>query len=344
MVRECDGPVSWSILWVVRDIGWHDGSLACRWAAEVMARAGISVTVQPLKPPVGPEIVWPAAIKVNSPVAQSRWGRSQRRRLSDLATSFDRVLCDMDFETEFHLLESLNANSRTCLITCQPDIPEQASPSWYERVDRIVALSRTAYRAVAHAGLVLESRLWLVPPLVDWGIHQSIDWPFDRERPVVCVAGVIGPTKGLEVVSNALTVLNDRGRRWGLLVLGDGTDRLRLEAYAQALGVDAAFVPNVEHWGAWIRRAQILVAPQFRDGMAFEVDAARLVGTPVAGTGLSAIEERIDSTGVDHLMDQSTVMGLVDLLENMSHPDRMPQIPSAGDRLESWLEALDING
>ena len=333
-----------SFLWIIGDAGWNEGSLACRWACEVLRNAGYPVTVQPLKPPAGPPIPWPSSINVAPPLMAGRqWLRPRQGTLARLMSSFDRIVSDMDLRTEFQVLECLDPSARAYLFARQADIPGVVDVSAYARFDGVLTISRMGYRAVFSRRPVLESRLWLLPPLVDWGLWRALERApiFDTAGPVLAVAGVLNATKGLDALINAVTVLRDRGRVFSLMVLGDGPDGARLRAYAQTLGIHAHFVSQPSGWGAWIKRANLLVAPQFQDGMAFDVDAALAVGTPIVATALPVIEERLPDLARDRLMKDPTVMNLVELLETPRVYESMPPIVGP-ERLNAWLSAFSV--
>jgi glycosyltransferase involved in cell wall biosynthesis len=332
--------VSPSLLWVVHDVGCNPGALAAYWGSAILGESGWRVMVQPLVAPLGPPLSgdWQ---HVNVPLSPRpmRWTTKAKTALQSVISSFDRILCDQDFETERRVLEVANGRANVYLLGRQTRPPAPSHRALYAQLDGILTVSRVAYAQFAQSNVVLASRLHCLPPLVNWR-EKPGQRPRMEHGLTAVTAGIVDSLKGLDLVLNALGVLRDQGFSAALTVLGDGPERTRLEVYARALGVRVQFVPRWSGWANWIAGSDCLLAPQFDDSLAFDVDAAVSLGVPVIGHALPVVVERASVQPEALLLDDMSVMAIVDALQGRKRRPLLHATPA--DRLEPWVRALTL--
>ena len=146
-------------------------------------------------------------------------------------------------------------------------------------------------------------------PPEPWGVNPPDEVP-DGARVLVAIAR-LAPQKGIDVAVRALTTLPEDTV---LVVLGEGPERVPLEALAQELGVASRFflpgrVPDVS---AWLRRATVLVHPARWEGFGLGVLEAMLAGLPVVASGVSSLPELVvdGETGVLVRPDDPSALAL----------------------------------
>jgi len=208
----------------------------------------------------------------------------------------------------------------------------------YRQADAVVAISD----GVASG---LTTRFHLDPTRVRT-IHNAADVERIRARagvapasapdgPFVVAAGRLDHQKGFDVLLRAFTS-RIAMRGWSLVILGEGTERQRLEALARTLGVaDRVRLPGfVDNPWAYFARASLFVCSSRWEGFGNVIIEALACGVPVVATDCDFGPREIlrhgdtgwlvrvgDADALGHAMEQ--------LLDN---PARAAQLASAGAR------------
>lgn len=141
--------------------------------------------------------------------------------------------------------------------------------------------------------------------------------------------------KGIDTVIQALPVLVTKVPNLQFEIIGDGSDRPRLEAMARSLGV----APHVRFLGrvsdeelcAAYQRCDIYVMPSGAEGFGFVFIEAMAYGKPVVAARAAATPEvvRDDKTGI--LVEYGNVPQLVDALAKLlTDPDCRKRMGAAG--------------
>ena len=139
---------------------------------------------------------------------------------------------------------------------------------------------------VVHYGLDELPRPWAEnPPLP----------PTEGTRVLLCVAR-LAEQKGVDVAIRALPAIRSEHPDTVLLVLGEGTERARLERLAESLGVDeAVLLPGrVGDVAAFYRRAELLVHPVRWEGFGLALLEAMLAARPVVASSVASAPEIVE--------------------------------------------------
>jgi glycosyltransferase involved in cell wall biosynthesis len=123
-----------------------------------------------------------------------------------------------------------------------------------------------------------------------WGENPPDDVPAEA-RVLLSVARLV-EQKGVDVAIRALASLP---KDTVLVVLGEGTERPRLLALAEELGVGGrVFLPGRQpDVAAWLRRTSVLVHPARWEGFGLGVLEAMLAGLPVVASDVSSLPELV---------------------------------------------------
>jgi glycosyltransferase involved in cell wall biosynthesis len=156
------------------------------------------------------------------------------------------------------------------------------------RADRIVAITEALKRFnVERVGLPAD-KIDVVPygldePPAAWGENPPLEL---TDGPLVACICRLVPQKGVDVAVRALAGLDTT-----LIVLGEGSERPRLEALASELGVRLVLPGRVPDVAAVLRRASALVHPVRWEGFGLALLEAMLCGLPVVASRVSSVPE-----------------------------------------------------
>jgi glycosyltransferase involved in cell wall biosynthesis len=149
--------------------------------------------------------------------------------------------------------------------------------------------------------------------------NTSPAWPplgRDDEFRLACVARLDPPSKGQDILFEALAGPSWAARRWRLYLYGEGPMRNSLERLVQHLGLSdrvvfAGYV-SVEH--IWASN-HVLVMPSRFEGLPLTIVEAMLCGRPVVATDVAGNSEVIEDGVTGFLADAPTVASMAEALE-----------------------------
>lgn len=316
--------------WILRDDGWNEGSLVALAAHFELGRVGISLRVHPMFATDTTPMSWPENLSVARPLLQGKARWTWGRRVGELLRSLDGPVVVDEDGLAAPLVLSL-ARDRPTVGWARRRAPLASIP--YGQYDRVVAGSRTAFNGVLQEQAVMPTRLFQVgPPQIVQGAPTT-----QTERPVVAVMGAMTAIKGVDVVINALAELARQKRPWELWLFGDGPERVRWEVYGRAMDVSVFWVP-LECWADRLASVDLLLAPQFDDGLGWDVEVAKRAGIPVVAGDLPVMRERIGGWGGGRILKSVTVMEVIDALTGP-----VPRLAPAPVRLPSgWREVFSL--
>src|SRR5690606_8601777 len=162
----------------------------------------------------------------------------------------------------------------------------------------------------------------------------------DDERHLLFIGNLL-PVKGVDVLLQACATLAAQRTDWRLHLVGDGPERARLAAQAQALGIDARVVFHGSRAHAelpeWLRASDLFVLPSRSEGIPNVLLEASACATPWVASDVGGIPE-IVSLGAGTLVPPEQPVALADALARGL--DAPPPIPANGprDRREAVAE------
>ena len=167
--------------------------------------------------------------------------------------------------------------------------------------------------------------------------HASPPWPklgADGELRLACVARLHPPSKGQDILFEALATPQWATRAWRLYLYGEGPMRNVLERLAQRLGlaervVFAGHKPVEEIWTS----NHVLVMPSRAEGLPLAIVEAMLCGRPVIATDVAGNSEIVDDGITGFLADAPTVSSVANALERFwARREMLEEIGKAGAR------------
>jgi glycosyltransferase involved in cell wall biosynthesis len=150
----------------------------------------------------------------------------------------------------------------------------------------------------------------------------SLAWPTlrqDTELRMACVARLHPPSKGQDVLLEALAAPEWASRPWRLTLYGDGPMKGGIERLVQRLGLQErvelpGFVNPVER--IWAEN-HVLVMPSRYEGLPLAMVEAMFCARPVVATDVAGHSEIIDDGTTGFLADAPTVSSVSRALERL---------------------------
>ena len=185
------------------------------------------------------------------------------------------------------------------------------------KIDVIISISDiTKDRFIAWSHLI-QKQCFILPNAIstgDYGVGAKPHYLLERYglngKTVLMTLGRLAPEeqyKGFDEILELLPLLSRRIPRIAYLIVGDGGDRPRLEAKAQALGVGervvfTGFIPEAEKADHY-RLADAFVMPGRGEGFGFVFLEALACGIPVVGSKLDGSREALRGGALGILVD-----------------------------------------
>jgi glycosyltransferase involved in cell wall biosynthesis len=185
------------------------------------------------------------------------------------------------------------------------------------KIDVIISISEITKDRFIEWSNLIQKKYFILPNAVsqmDYGAGPKNVELLKRyglsDKIVLMTLGRLAPDehyKGFDEIMELLPVLSKEIPQIAYLIVGDGGDRPRLEAKAQALGVGdrvvfAGFIPEAEKADHY-RLADAFVMPGRGEGFGFVFLEALACGIPVVGSKLDGSREALRGGALGILVD-----------------------------------------
>jgi glycosyltransferase involved in cell wall biosynthesis len=189
-------------------------------------------------------------------------------------------------------------------------LERRVAPPLYRRT-RSVTLSTSSKRELVEDLGFRPDRVDVVPPGVDPRFHPGGE---RSPHPMVVAVGRLVPVKRYDILVDVLAGLRQRHPTLEAVIVGEGYERLALEAQIRDRGADswlrlAGRVTDEDLVGLY-RRAWVLASTSAREGWNMSITEAAACGTPAVVTRIVGHLDAVDegrtgllATGADELRD-----------------------------------------
>jgi len=285
-----------------------------RWSArgglrpEILVLEAESAPAYPLAPGVG--VRW-LGLTGDSPSAAAKIANNLRR-ISGLRGAIrearpDVVVAFQDVTNVLTLLACLGTGLPVVASERVHPARHRIGPLWgalrrlaYPLADALVVQGRDIARWFPHS---LQRRIRVIPNPVPRPAAATAR-PAQGERRTLLAAGRLHPQKGFDLLLDAFARLAGSHPDWDLAILGEGPERGRLEAQAQALGLadrvrlPGALAPMDAHYLA----ADVFVLPSRFEGFPNALAEAMAHGVAVLAADCPGAVRDLVRPGVNGLL------------------------------------------
>lgn len=208
----------------------------------------------------------------------------------------------------------------------------------YRLADRIIAVSDAARSEIspwAGPDRVVTVKDGIV------GSHLPSGEPVALDRPAVLYIGGLNPRKGVDVLLKAFVSVARNVPSATLYVVGEGPSRAELEQAADALGVQARvrFVGFQRNPQAFMRAADVLVVPSYREPFGRVLGEAREAGCAVVAADVGGMPEVLEHGRAGVLVAAGDVAGFAGSITRLlaNEHERTRLVSAARENLD-WLK------
>jgi glycosyltransferase involved in cell wall biosynthesis len=165
------------------------------------------------------------------------------------------------------------------------------------RTDALIANSHAVAQAVTAHDRVAADKVHVIHNHLPEKAFADDVRPAHPGRDLVTVAN-LRRVKRLDVLLDALKILQDRGRCVSAALVGDGPERASLQAMVQRYQLDVTFAGSVSDPRPWLAAAPTFVQSSESEGLSNALLEAMAQRKSVIATAVGGTEEALGDTGI----------------------------------------------
>ena len=201
----------------------------------------------------------------------------------------------------------------------------QKSASWYARFDQIICVSKSVKESF---DIIFQNRFdstVLSNVIDDAAVRQNAQLPLPMDRKkrrfTVLSAGRLSGPKNYMRLLRAHHMLLNEGLEHDLWILGDGSERSKLERYVQENGLqDSVWMPGfIDNPYPYIREADLLACSSVYEGYSTFMTEGVILGKPIVTTDVSGMRELLGDSEYGLIVendDEAFYQGLKRMLKD----------------------------
>lgn len=227
----------------------------------------------------------------------------------------------------------------------------RAVQRWYvSSAARVIAPSRYSAKLVTSWG-VDPNRVQVIYNALEAPGHEpdraAARKDLNVSYPMLVTIARLTPWKGIDGIIRAFSLVRQGAPNARLVVVGDGPERQRLEAQAEALGDAVAFVgaQPPEKVQGYLRAADVFVLFSTYEGLPHTVLEAMQAGTPVvvsdAGGNTEVVTDGVNGWVVRAGDERGLAQALIEVLSSPQEARRRTEAAAASLERFSWARLVD---
>ena len=199
---------------------------------------------------------------------------------------------------------------------------------YYEKYHRVVCVAGTVKESFdsLFSGAAESVVLYNVNDEADVLAKAAAYAVPDVDVPVIAVVGRLSPEKGVDRLLEACACLREGGSAFRLRIVGDGSERQKLEQMVQELGLTECveFMGFQSNPYPYMKAADIIACASYYEGFSTVVTEALILGRPVVTTPCSGMKELLGDSEYGIITADSTE-GIYEGLKKMLDDSELRQ-------------------
>lgn len=218
---------------------------------------------------------------------------------------YDVAISYIDGTASYYVMEKVTADKK--VLWLHSDYQKQGyEPSfdegYYQACDAVVTVSAECREAIRRALPQIDGKLHVLENISSW--QAVLEKSRAGECPeyagadglkLLCV-GRLHEQKGMDIAVEAARCLKAAGLRFCWLVVGEGSERPKLEQMIAAYGLTDCFrlIGSRENPYIYMRECDILVQPSRIEGKSIVLDEAKMLCKPIVVTDYPTVGDAVE--------------------------------------------------
>ena len=274
-------------------------------------------------------------------IAQKVWLNWQKL-VPGLDEIYDVVVSYQDGESNYYAMDKVNAQKKVLWV--HSDYQERGydpafDKRFYEGCDAIVTISEKCRRSIEQAFPELANKIHVLENITSSErilsrADEAAAPEYEQSAALKLLSvGRLNWQKGFDIAIDAAKMLRENGEDFLWLIVGEGSEREKLQQQIDANGVSECFklIGARENPYSYMKACDILVQSSRIEGKSIVLDEAKIFCKPIIATNYTTVKDSIEHGTSGWVVDM-TPQALCDGITRMMHDQALQ------NRLCSYLE------
>lgn len=272
-------------------------------------------------------------IRKNQAVAEQRAWRYFSKSIGLLSNEYDAAIGFLEKSSNYFVVECVAATTKIGFIHndyYQLQLNSDFDLNYFQKLDYVVTVSDQCKVSLQEVFPQLKNKIKIVRNIVSPAlIHKMASEKITDLRtnePILISVGRLHPQKGFDIAIEAASKIKKRGFKFTWYIIGEGSERYKLENQIVEKGLQDDFVLLGVRANPYpyLKKATIVVQPSRYEGKSIALDEAKILHKPIVTTNFTTAIDQIyhNQNGIIAEMNpESLANGIIKLLQqpNLQH-------------------------
>ena len=239
----------------------------------------------------------------NRAVCEQRVWKYISRSIKSLNKKYDVAIGYLEKNPIYYCVEKVNADKKIGFIHTDYEklkIDSNIDQKYFEKLDNIVTISNVCAEVLKRKFSQYEQKIKVMHNIISPRIINKMaieDISINNEMINIVSVGRLVDIKGFDMAIEACELLKNDGYDFTWSIIGEGTERSKLEEMIKELHLQDNFklLGIKENPYPYIRQADIYVHPSRFEGKSIAIDEAKILNKPIIVTNFSTAKDQINN-------------------------------------------------